>query len=181
MTTYAATLMAGAFALLLGPSLSAEVVESASAGFAIKSVVRIAAAPDRVYGAFVQDVGRWWDPAHTYSGDARNLSIDPRPGGCFCERLSDQGGVQHLSVIFVRPQQRLRLTGGLGPLQDSGVAGILTWDFAGKEGATEVTVTYVVGGFRPGGLQGLAAPVDSVLNGQLQRLKTFVERGTPVP
>src|SRR5512134_3799150 len=87
-----ATLMAGAFAFLLGPSLFAEVVESASAGFATKSVVRIAAASDRVYGALVQDVGRWWDPAHTYSGDARNLSIDPRPGGCFCERLGDQGG-----------------------------------------------------------------------------------------
>jgi uncharacterized protein YndB with AHSA1/START domain len=181
MRICSATLVAGAFALLLGHSLFAEVVESASAGFATKSVVRIAAAPDRVYGAFVQDVGRWWDPAHTYSGDARNLSIDPRPGGCFCERLGEQGGVQHLSVVFVAPRQRLRLTGGLGPLQDSGVAGSLTWDFAGKDSETEVTVTYVVGGFRPGGLQGLAGPVDSVLNGQLQRFKNFIERGTPTP
>lgn len=181
MRICSATLMAGAFALLLGASLFAEVVESAGAGFATKSVVRIAAAPDRVYAAFVQDVGRWWDPAHTYSGDARNLSIDPRPGGCFCERLGDQGGVQHLSVVFIAPRQRLRLTGGLGPLQDSGVAGSLTWDFSGKDGGTEVTVTYVVGGFRSGGLQGLAAPVDSVLNGQLQRFKNFIERGTPTP
>ncbi len=178
---FSTTLMAGAFALFLGPSAFAEVVESSAAGFAIKSVVRIAAAPDRVYAAVVQDVGRWWDPAHSYSGDARNLSIDPRPGGCFCERLGDQGGVQHLAVVFVAPRQRLRLTGGLGPLQDSGVAGSLTWDFAGKDGATELTVTYVVGGFRPGGLQGLASPVDSVLTGQLQRLKNFVERGTPTP
>lgn len=166
---------------VVGPPAGAEVIESAASGFSVKSVARIAASPDRVYAALVQDVGRWWDPAHTYSGDSRNLSIDPKPGGCFCERLGEQGGVQHLTVVFVAPRQRLRLAGGLGPLQETGVAGSLTWDFAVRDDATEVTVTYVVGGYRPGGLQALASPVDSVLNGQLQRLKNFVEGRTPPP
>jgi uncharacterized protein YndB with AHSA1/START domain len=159
----------------------AEVVESSGAGFSLKSVVRIAGPSERVYAALAQDVGRWWDPEHTYSGDSRNLSIDPKPGGCFCERLADQGGVQHLSVVLVIPRQQLRFAGGLGPLQESGVTGSLTWDLASKDGGTEVTWTYVVGGFRPGGLQALASLVDSVLNAQLQRFKDFVERGTPTP
>ena len=174
-------LLIAAISGVVEPSASAEVVESSAAGFSVKSVARIAASPDRVYAALVQEVGRWWDPVHTYSGDARNLSIDPRPGGCFCERLGEQGGVQHLSVVFVAPRQRLRLTGGLGPLQDTGVSGSLTWELAGKDAVTEVTVSYVVGGFRPGGLQALASPVDSVLNGQLQRLKNFVEGRAPTP
>jgi uncharacterized protein YndB with AHSA1/START domain len=159
--------------------VSAEVVDSSPGGFATKSVVLIAAPPDRVYAALVQEVGRWWDSAHTYSGDSRNLSIDPRPGGCFCERLGEQGAIMHLSVVYVAPRQVLRLVGGLGPLQESGVAGSLTWSLAGKGDATEVTLAYVVGGFRPGGLQTLASLVDTVLNSQIQRLKNFVERGTP--
>ena len=31
----------------------------------------------------------WWDGQHTYSGDAKNLSLRAVPGGCFCERLAD--------------------------------------------------------------------------------------------
>ena len=64
-------------------------------------------------------------------------------------------------------------------VRESGVSGSLTWELAGKDEVTEATLSYVVGGFRPGGLQGLASLVDSVLNGQLLRLKNFVERGTP--
>jgi hypothetical protein len=92
----------------------AEVVDSSPVGFATKSVLLIAAPPDRVYAVLVQEVGRWWDSAHTYSGDSRNLSIDPRPGGCFCERLGEQGAIMHLSVVYVAPRQVLRLVGGLG-------------------------------------------------------------------
>ena len=75
----------------------------------------------------------------------------------------------------------LRLVGGLGPLQDSGLQGSLTWDLADKEGGTEATLTYSVGGYRQGGLQPLAPIVDTVLSTQLRRLKNFAEKGTPAP
>jgi len=156
-----------------------DVVESTATGLMVKSVQPIAASTGQVFQALVKDVGRWWDPEHTYSGDARNLSIEPRPGGCFCERLPRQGGVAHATVILVMPGQKLRLSGALGPLQEAAVSGTLTWDLVEREGRTEATVTYVVGGYRQGGLQTLAAPIDSVLSLQLQRLKNYVERGTP--
>ena len=67
----------------------------AAHGFSIRHVVEVAAPPARVWDALIQP-GRWWDPAHTWSGEARNLRIEPRPGGCFCEDLPD-GGVRHMA------------------------------------------------------------------------------------
>ena len=98
------------------------VLEATPGGFALKTTVTIAAPGNRVYDALT----RPWDgvgPGHTYSGDAANLSIDPRPGGCFCERgMPKQGGVQHAMVVLAIPGKTLRLVGGLGPLQDAGLA-----------------------------------------------------------
>src|SRR6185503_64375 len=101
--------------------------------------------------------------------------IDPKPGGCFCERLPNNGGVRHLTVVMLSPGKELRLTGALGPLQESGLAGSMSWKLSEAGGSTKVELSYSVGGFRSGGLRSLAAPVDSVLRGQLLRLKSYVE------
>jgi len=162
-------------------AVRADVLEATPGGFELKTTVAIAAPRTRVYDTLVNAVGRWWDPQHTYTGDAKNLSIEPRPGGCFCERLPDQGGVQHAMVVLVIPGKTLRLVGGLGPLQQSGIHGTLTWELADRDGSTEATLSYSVGGYRQGGLQALAPPVDSVIGAQLRRLKSFVEKGTPAP
>jgi uncharacterized protein YndB with AHSA1/START domain len=167
-------------ALLAGGEARGDVLEATANGFAVKTTVTVAAPRGKVYDALVQ-VGRWWDPQHTYSGDAKNLTIEPRPGGCFCERLPDQGGVQHATVVLVIPGKTLRLVGGFGPLQQAGVHGSLTWELADREGSTEATVSYSVGGYGQGGLQALAPVVDSVLGAQLRRLKSVVEKGTPAP
>jgi uncharacterized protein YndB with AHSA1/START domain len=75
----------------------------------------INAPPAKVYAALTDGVGGWWDPAHTFSHNSRNLSLDAKPGGCFCERLPDGGGVQHMSVVYASPGKLLRLTGSIGP------------------------------------------------------------------
>jgi hypothetical protein len=69
------------------------------------------------------------------------------------------------------------MTGVLGPLQASGLTGTMTWEFQEALGGTNVVETYSVGGYFQGGLQSLAPVVDSVLLGQLMRLKGFVETG----
>src|SRR5688500_10663991 len=117
--------LAFVLALSLGPSMAAaEVVERSAAGFTVRTTVPISASADRAFNALV-DVGAWWDPAHTYSRDARNLNLAATPGGCFCETFPRGGGVQHASVIHVVPGQLLRLTGALGPLQQAAVIGTL--------------------------------------------------------
>ncbi len=157
----------------------AEVIETSDAGFLVKNEALIKGTPVEIYGALTGRIDRWWDSAHTFSGDSSNLSLDPRPGGCFCERLPNNGGVTHLTVVFAAPGKELRLTGALGPLQPDGLAGSMSWTLSEAGGSTKVELRYSVGGYRSGGLRGLASPVDGVLNGQLQRLKKYVETGQP--
>ena len=73
-----------------------------------------------MYNSIVDDVGLWWDSSHTFSGNAENLSIDDKAGGCFCENLENGGSVRHLEVVFVDPGKTLRMIGGLGPLSSDG-------------------------------------------------------------
>jgi transposase len=120
----------------------------------------------------------WWDSVYTFSGDASNLSIDDRAGGCFCEKLKNGGSVRHLEVVFADPGKTLRMIRGLGPLQAMAVAGNMTWSLSKIDSGTNVKVTYSVGGYRPGGLQKMASLVDKVMFEQLKRLKEYIEKQT---
>jgi uncharacterized protein YndB with AHSA1/START domain len=164
---------------ILAAPLRGEVIETTAAGFLVRNTAVINAPPAKVYAALTDGVGRWWDPVHTFSHDARNLSVDAKPGGCFCERLPDGGGVQHMSVVYASPGKLLRLTGAIGPLQEAALAGTMTWSLAEAGGGTTVELTYAVGGFRAGGFRDLPTVVDGVLRGQLARLKALVETGRP--
>src|SRR5262245_59739816 len=79
-----------------------------STGFLVKLEANINAPAAKVYEALIGQIGSWWNPVHTYSHDAKNLSIDPRPGGCFCEKLPNGGGVEHLRVVYIAPPQLVR-------------------------------------------------------------------------
>lgn len=162
--------------LLVGPATAvADVVDRATNGFTLRTVVEISAPPARVYWTLVNP-GAWWDKEHTYTGDAKNLSIEARPGGCFCERLPGGGGVEHGRVVNVSPDSLLRLSAALGPLQELGAAGSLTFQIAESAKGSTVTMTFAVGGYSPGGLDKLADPVDTVMAHQLQLLKQYMER-----
>jgi uncharacterized protein YndB with AHSA1/START domain len=148
-------------------------------GFLVKFDVSINAPMAKVYDAMVGHIGSWWNPEHTYSHDAKNLSIDARPGGCFCEKLPNGGGIEHLRVVYIAPPQTVRFTGALGPLQTSGVAGSMTWKLTGGSDNTRLDLSYSVGGFIPGGFEKMAPAVEGMLREQLDRLKLFIETGKP--
>ena len=84
-----------------------------------------------------------------------------------------------MTVVFNDPGKVLRLSGGLGPLQDMALVGAMTWTFKEAAGRTTIDVTYKVGGYVPGGMESLAKVVDGVLSAQLQRLKSFIDTGKP--
>lgn len=153
---------------------SATVVDSAESGFTIVHEEVVAATPMQAWRAAVGEVGHWWSDDHTITGDASKLRIDARPLGCFCETLGGNAGVVHLTVTFVNPGVLLRLTGGLGPLGLLGVDGNMTWEFNEVNGGTAIRFTYAVGGYRAGGLDELAAPVDRVVVEALQSLKLHI-------
>jgi uncharacterized protein YndB with AHSA1/START domain len=148
-------------------------------GFLVKFEVNVNAPAAKVYDALVAQVGSWWNPEHTYSHDAKNLSIDARPGGCFCEKLPNGGGIEHLRVVYIAPPQVVRFSGALGPLQASGVAGSMTWKLTGGPDGTRLELSYSIGGFIQGGFEKIAPAVEAMLREQLDRLKLFVETGKP--
>ncbi len=167
-----------ALAVAAAAPARAEVVTAAEDRFVVKETAPITAAPPAVWRALTAEIGKWWSPDHTWSGDAANLSLDPRPGGCFCEKLPD-GGVRHLQVVYAKPPELLRLEGGLGPLQEQSLSGMMTWKLAVAGEGCALEVVYRVAGAVDGGLTGWAPLVDSVLGLQVQRLQRFIETGSP--
>jgi len=164
--------------LAVGGAAHAEVVETGAQGFRLKSVLQIKAPPARVYQA-IGEIGRWWDGAHSYSGKAENITLPLQANACWCETIPGGGSVRHGVVVLAWPEQgMIRADAALGPLQDEGVNGALFFRMKPKDGGTELTITYNVGGVRDVTLK--AAPqVDSVLNGGWGRLKRYVETGKP--
>ena len=163
-------------ALLLGAAARAEVSEASATGFTVSHTLVLAAPPDQAWQALGQ-VGRWWSDAHTWSGLASNMSVDLQAGGCWCERWGEGNSVMHAQVVQVRPGKLLRLNAMLGPLQEMGAAGVLSFVISSAEGKTTLRVSYRVAGSPALALDKLAAPVDGVLGTQLQRLKGLVETG----
>jgi uncharacterized protein YndB with AHSA1/START domain len=157
-----------ALALLGSASTQAEVKEASEAGFTVSHVKTVPASPDKVWAALVEP-GRWWSPAHSWSGDAKNFSLDPRAGGCFCERWS-AGEVEHGRVVFAVKGQMLRVRGALGPLQSEAVTGTLTFTLKPEGTGTRISVDYVVGGHARFAMKDVASGVDGVIGEQVAAL-----------
>lgn len=157
----------------------AEIVNAGPNGFSIRHIVDAPNVAPPVIWAALADVAKWWDPEHTYSGDARNLTLEPLVRGCFCEKLSLYAGIEHATVVYAQPAKTLRLLGALGPLQEFGVTGSLTWQIDAAAGGSRVTMTYNVGGYADRPLSDWAPIVDEVLVLQAKRLGRFVTAGSP--
>lgn len=166
--------LALAIALTVAAPASAEVTASSDTGFTSHHALTVDAPPARVWQTLLRP-GSWWEGGHTYSGNAANLSLDARPGGCWCEKTPGRG-VEHMRVVFAATNEMLRMTGGLGPLQPLPVAGVMTITLKPAGAGTALVIDYVVAG---PGLAGLAAPVDQVLALQWPRLKAAAERAGP--
>ena len=178
--------------------VAGDVVEATDSGFVSAFEVEIGATPERTFDALWNDVAKWWDPAHTYSGDAENMvfadlfglfeelpSLAPSASvSSASERKPPPFGssidpfVRHMEIDMVRPPSALRLRGGMGPLQTLAVAGSMTFDLEATDDGTRLRYRYVVNGPRLGDY---AEPVDRVMGGQLQRLRRYVETGEPAP
>jgi uncharacterized protein YndB with AHSA1/START domain len=159
------------------PFARAAVSEADAGHFVLHYTIAVKTPVANAY-ANVVDVARWWSSDHTYSSSAKNLRLDARAGGCWCEKW-DGGSVQHMTVLLAMPGKLLRLGGGLGPLQSGAVDGTLTFSFKATEGGSEISVDYAVAGFFTGGLDKVAGGVDQVLGAQIERLRQLSEGLTP--
>lgn len=76
---------------ILASPASAAVLSAGDHGFEIQHSVNLVVPQPDAYNAFGQ-VGQWWNSEHTYSGEARRMTLQLRHGGCFCEPLDSGGG-----------------------------------------------------------------------------------------
>lgn len=171
------TILIAAAALCAAPA-AAEVVQSAPGGFEVKNTVTVTAPVDRAW-TVVLAPRLWWDKEHTYSEDSANLTLDERPGGCFCEKLPNKGGVEHMRVVYIQPPRMIRMVGALGPLQAEAADGTMAITLTKAGAGTSITMTYVAGGYIRGGAEKLAPIVDRVLAQQLAGLQRAIDGGLP--
>lgn len=162
--------MAGVIAALVAATgaAGAEVTGKAPDGMTIRIQTEAALDRDAAWARLV-DVASWWSSSHTYSGDAKSMSLDAQAGGCWCE-IWNSGEVEHGRVVMVMPKQTLRVHGAFGPLQDLGVQAAMTFTLSdGAPGKTKLTLDYKVVGSSLSGLDKLAPVVDQVLAEQVKR------------
>lgn len=163
-------------AALTAAPASAEVKSAGPTGFELESIAEVPVSPAEAYAALGR-VGEWWSAAHSYSGDAVNLTLPLRAGECFCEAIPiDRGSVEHGRVLLAWPGRMLRVQGGLGPLQAEAALGVLTWTFEPTERGARITQNYVVGGALRGGGEAMAPLVDHVMSLQLEGLRAHLAR-----
>ena len=188
--TLALTLAAGLLAVpgLTAPA-QAEVIIKSDSGFAVRSSGLTRKTLREAWAVLTTPSG-WWDKEHTWSGDAANLTLDPRAAGCFCEALalaegapagSRRGSVEHMHVIFADPGKVLRMSGSLGPLQSEAMTATLTITLKPVEGGTRILWEYVGAGFMRYKPDMIVPAVDAMLAGQLDRLIARIDAGAVIP
>jgi len=155
--------------ILLPLPLLADVQTAAEQNFSVQVTVTVKATPEMAWEHLLK-VGTWWSSDHTWSGDAKNLTLNAAPGGGFDESLPGTGFVRHMQVIYSDPGKKLRMTGLLGPLQEHALQGTMTISLKAEGDSTIISITYHVSGHFPGGLEKIAAPVDQVITEQFTRL-----------
>jgi len=161
-----------ALCLVLPRTASAEVLETTANGFAARETIHLNATPDQVYDALVHPAA-WWNPDHTYSGSAANLTLDARAGGCLCESLPHGGSALLLTVVFAEPGSVLRFRGPMGPFQGQGVDSALTFTLKAEPGGTLLTLDNNVGGYMKGGFDKWSGIADGMLNDLATRLAQY--------
>lgn len=158
--------------LAVAAPVSAEVLNASDHGFEIQHSVNLVVPQPQALAAFGR-VGQWWGKDHTYSGNSARLSLQMRPGGCFCETLDGGGGIEHMRVTYVQPGERMVLTGSLGPLLYEATSGVMDVKVERIAGGSRVTMNYRAAGFAKGGAAAMAPLVDRVLGDQMKRFRTY--------
>ena len=142
----------------------ADLKQVAPDGFIVQHRYDITAKPAAAWAALAQP-GQWWPKEHTWSGDAKNLSLKLDAGACFCERWKS-GSAEHGRVVFVENEKTVRIAAALGPLQAMAVSAVLEISLKPNDVGTEATVTYRVSGTAAHGFDKFAAKVDEVVGQQ---------------
>ena len=177
LAVLASTLFA---ASLAASPARADIVGATPSAFEVHASEIVAASPERVWNKLVR-IGEWWGDEHTYSGHGRNMRLDVRPGGCWCERWAE-GAVEHGRVLLAMNRdgvRTLRLDAPLGPLQALAVNAVLTFTIAPDARGAKIDMTYRVSGDASLHLEQGGRDVNGVMMEQFGRLIRLVTSPSP--
>jgi hypothetical protein len=171
--------MATALAAISSPAY-AEVKATSDSGFNVVHIDTVATTPEEIWKRLLLPKN-WWNKAHSWSGSSEGFYIDPQANGCFCELFQEKaadgkvktvGSVEHMRVLFVRPGKVLRMQGALGPLQSEAIIGTLTvaMEPLKDAGSTQVSFSYVVGGYMRYKIADIAPAIDKILGEQFRNM-----------
>ena len=82
-----------------------------------------------------------------------------------------------MRVAVVQPNERIVMTGSLGPRLYEAAPGVMDVTFERMAGGAKVTMNYRAAGFAKGNGDKMAPLVDSVLAEQMKRFRTFAAKG----
>lgn len=117
--------------------LLAEPVVSTPQAVTITIERNSATIPDALF-ALMASPDRWWSDDHTWSGDAANMTLDARAGGCWCEIVAGGPSVEHGRVLnFDRRRRTIVFDASLGPLQTEAIAARLQWQILPRDGVRQ--------------------------------------------
>lgn len=154
-------------AALASPAM-AEVVASSDTHYVLRHEARSAEPPAAVWQRLIHPE-RWWSSAHTFSGDAAHLRLDPQAGGVWREDW-DSGSVSHGTVLAAMKDQLLRLNAPFGPLAGAGAHVVWTITLHADGAGTRALFDEVASGPPSAKLAQLAPAVDGVKSEAMRRL-----------
>ena len=170
------SLIAAAVLALSAAPAAAEVVARTADSFTLRYELGAEIDPGDIPGVMTE-VGQWWDSAHTYSGDAANITVDLTPGGCWCEKLADGTQFEHARVVSVGPES-LVFDAPFGPLKGKATRSVLTITWPPANMGWTPTWTMTVEG---PGVGAMADGVDFVMHAGYLRWLRYLEYGEPHP
>lgn len=154
----------------IGAPAYAEIKQSAADHFVLRHEARKELAPAEIWQRLI-DPASWWEDAHSFSGEADNLSLELKPGGFWREDW-EEGFVIHGTLISLREGSQLRFDAPFGPLQAMGVRDIWTITIRPLENGTGSLVIFdeVAMGASFQNLDKIAPAVDRVKQEALESL-----------
>ncbi|WP_116366434.1 SRPBCC family protein [Parahaliea mediterranea] len=154
--------------LLFAPLLRAEVVSASDTHFVLQHSARSTLDTAALWQRLIHPA-RWWNPAHSYAGDAKALSLEARAGGLWLEQWQG-GSVAHGRVLMVREGTLLRLEAPFGPLQGLGAYTVWTITLEADGEGSKVHFREVAQAPPGSDMAAMAAAVDQVKSDAISRL-----------
>jgi len=141
--------------------------------FNIEQQIDLKAPPDEVFRSLTLDIGEWWGQPYLLD-DARDIVLDPVPGGLVKQLTRDGGGDVMYTVQAIRRDRLLVLNGTM--CMPGAVLGTVRFELEPlRGGSTRLLLKqWALGDLSPATRDQFTKGWDELLN---RRLRAFVEQG----